>query len=537
MNTESGILLLLVGATFSVAYERSYHVLWFKLQSLFDLSLSSTQCSFQPLALLRTRKDGFLYKFYNEHSLSSRKVVLFIRVLFSTTSALCVTAIEVILWQIKTADNNIDQNGNITIKLIWSIISIGLSINLIFLQPFLILLSLLSKFFDDRLHSDYIILITSAAIIFWISSLNFINWGPFYYSSNLLTKLSIVGVSVMALLSAVASVSTPYYVFLYFWNRRHFMTANFNSNIPLLLVNDAIVEEKYRDCRTNFEENFKILENLEREPGGTNSVMREQLVEKIGRHQIELAKLEKRINDSRKSRYLKRVFHLGFLIYCLYKLMTTFFYRIPVIIKHLLKYPDDYNYEFFDSLLDGENGSQDPLAVTLANILDFMLFHFNYQQELDSLTKQISLILSISLFICSFSTVKTTISYLLTLCPLKLQILAFSAIKDDESRSSLPFTRVESFKGNKQPSIIKNLIISELTGIYVLATILMIRSNLPFEVSEKLNQLLGERFTVPNVVIDIWFDEVFALCSILAFCGIKIAESLVVDNSSVELEL
>lgn len=62
-----------------------------------------------------------------------------------------------------------------------------------------------------------------------------------------------------------------------------------------------------------------------------------------------------------------------------------------------------------------------------------------------------------------------------------------------------------SFHQQKGISLIKNLVVSELTGVYVLATSLMIRSHLPFEVSQRLKELLGEKFTVPNIVIDSWF--------------------------------
>lgn len=73
-------------------------------------------------------------------------------------------------------------------------------------------------------------------------------------------------------------------------------------------------------------------------------------------------------------------------------------------------------------------------------------------------------------------------------------------------------------------SLIKNLVVSELTGVYVLATSLMIRSHLPFEVSQRLKELLGEKFTVPNVVIDSWFDKVYAFACIFTFICIRIAE-------------
>ena len=97
-------------------------------------------------------------------------------------------------------------------------------------------------------------------------------------------------------------------------------------------------------------------------------------------------------------------------------------------------------------------------------------------------------------------------------------------IQSNGDEKGLPISNNNRYNTKKKPSIIKNLIVSELTGIYILATILMIRSNLPFGVSAKLNELLGEKFTVPNVVIDVWFDKVFAITCVLTLIGIKIAE-------------
>lgn len=269
-----------------------------------------------------------------------------------------------------------------------------------------------------------------------------------------------------------------------------------------------------------------ILSKIDNEPGGSDSVLREQLIEKIGWYQLELGKIENKLQDSKQVRTVKKLFQLGFLLYCIYKLISTFTIKVPHIIMHAIAHPKDYSYEYFEKLSKGndEASSGDPLAVTLANIFDFLIFRFNYQQELDSLTKQISLILSISLFICSISTVTTTISYLLRLFPLRLQLLALSTIQSNGDEKGLPISNNNRYNTKKKPSIIKNLIVSELTGIYILATILMIRSNLPFGVSAKLNELLGEKFTVPNVVIDVWFDKVFAITCVLTLIGIKIAE-------------
>lgn len=95
-------------------------------------------------------------------------------------------------------------------------------------------------------------------------------------------------------------------------------------------------------------------------------------------------------------------------------------------------------------------------------------------------------------------------------------------MQGEEDADLLPTnTKVSS---RRNPSIIKNLIVSELIGVYVVSTILLIRSNLPFGTALKLKELLGEKFTMPTGAIDSWFDKIYALVCIISVVGIHIAE-------------
>lgn len=78
----------------------------------------------------------------------------------------------------------------------------------------------------------------------------------------------------------------------------------------------------------------------------------------------------------------------------------------------------------------------------------------------------------------------------MTLLPIKFQILALFAMQNDDTANVLPeYTNNSSYKGKKRNysqeqkgiSLIKNLVVSELTGVYVLATTLMVRSHLPLK--------------------------------------------------------
>ncbi|CCE64352.1 hypothetical protein TPHA_0H01460 [Tetrapisispora phaffii CBS 4417] len=529
------LLILIVIVTSSVfAYSWSYRVLWFKTNLLYQsLSPTVNNDKFSELDTWSTDSNGFVHKFYTEYSVSSHTLHEMIRILFAASMVCYLVLIEVVLWQI-TASAPDGKEGFVT-SFIWPLLLFCLTILLTTVQPFLMLISILDKFFNDKLGIEKLAMITAGTVFVLNLTLYYIEFGPFIFTNSLLTKLSVAGVSMLSILSAIATVSTIYYTFLMVWKRGNLsgiQNINTIGDRLSLWASDYSVRERINDYKRNIDGNIEILKRLESETGGSQSILRDKLIEKIGWYQLEVNKLETQQNESQFIRNSKKVFHIMFLIYCIHKVVTTFVSRIPYLIIHALYYPDDYNYEYFDQDKRSNFGS-DPLSVTMASLLNFFLFRFNYAQDIDDLARQISLLMSISLFGASFSTVITTISYISALLPIKLQILALYAIKDNEE-SSLPSIKSNKKRSriNRNPSLIKNLFISELTGIYVISTVLTIRSNLPYEVSRKLNELLGERFSVPNVVIDVWFYEVYACFCIIVFVATKVAEKTIFSQST-----
>lgn len=508
-----------------LTFHWSYSKLWFEVGQLFDGIVSSSNEGFiENVPKLEIDDNHIFYKLYTDYSVSSAKILLAMRVLFSIAIVSYVVTIEIVLWQIKTAD--VKQQENYIAGYIWPFVSMTLSILLILVQPFFALVLLLNKFFHGKMDIDKLVIISSASLLFTMMALNFTTIGPFKCTENILTKLSIVGITVMAILSAVASVSTLYYTYLMIRNKLYSSSREYASKMldesttgTLLWYADELVKTKMENYKTNMEEDIKILIRLEREPGGKTSPMRDQLVEKIGWYQLEMGQLDSRLQEPKYMRSAKKLFQFFFMLYCLYKIVMTFTKRVPLIISDALKRRQYIKLEE-DSL------GADPLAITVAKVLDILFFRFNYQHDLDALTRQISLVISTSLFVCSFSTVATTISYMVALLPTRFRILAMYTMHNGQNWSELPHFK----KGPKEqqtsraPSIIKNLFISELSGVYVMATILTIRSNLPFEVAERMNELLGERFAIPNVVIDSWFEIVYGTFCILTMFGIKFVE-------------
>ncbi|SCU91679.1 LADA_0F11386g1_1 [Lachancea dasiensis] len=532
MNSNDLALTIILAISFGVCSRVCYTFLWFRAQEVFDIGGPGVISEMMDMSIVQGHKAGFISKFYSHFSISSRNMGKFVRVLFASTFALCLVAVELTLWQILVAEDSNFNSAGIG-AFVWLIDSVALGLILILVQPFLILLTMLNKFYGDRMGVDYLTMVSCALILTWIYCLTGLNWGPFGASTSLLTKVSVIGVSIMATLSGVASLSTPYYVVQFFWQKRTGVVSNTApNNIRVLLLDEVVLMEKKRECDQKIQENLILLRKVEREPGGTNSVVRQQLVDQISTLQLDLAKLEQSSRDPKFVRLLKQGVQLSFLVYCVYKLLSTALIKIPAMVAHTYYYPNDYDYRHFGGSADGSTKVADPLAVTLSKILNFLFFRFKHQEGQDFLVKQISMILSVSLFGCSVSTVVTTVSYLTTLLPHRIQILALRTMTKDASEVVLPKSNKDSLRRLRNPSVIKNLLISELTGIYVLATILMIRSNLPMDVNERLNRMLGASFGVPNVILDVWFDKMFAVSSLLTFVGIRVAENRATNHYS-----
>lgn len=517
------LLTLCILLSAALAFNWSYKILWFKVSYLFDNSDNFASAS--SINELPTNwndnpdiftKDTFVQKFYTEYSIPSKKLSNYIRLLFSVAMSCYLVTIEIVLWKIKS-----NQNGDLITIVIWPLMALMLALIILLIQPFLILISILNKFFNDKLDLDGLIVVAVATISGLVIVLMMLSIGPFRYSGNILTKLSISGVTLMAILSGIACVSTVYYtccsLWVYYMNSNNDLISNleqpsynsFQKENYLLWSSDDTLQVK----ATKYDFQIKqLLQEMTLESNYLTSQKKNKYMELLARYQLNLNRIKMRL--SLKPWYLtsKRIFAGVFLGYCIYRLIFTFLVRVPRILTHFINYPNDYKYDFFQN-------KTDPLAVNIANLLDILLFHFNYQHDLESLTSQISLLLSASLFICSFSSVNTTINFILGLLPVKFQSMTIFTLSDGNETNK------------KNPSLIKNLIVSELTGIYVIGTILMIRSNLPYNVSMNLKELLGEKYNVPNLSIDCWFDSVFAFVCITTLLVILFAESVL--NSGV----
>ncbi|KAK6454061.1 Abscisic acid G-protein coupled receptor-domain-containing protein [Scheffersomyces xylosifermentans] len=215
--------------------------------------------------------------------------------------------------------------------------------------------------------------------------------------------------------------------------------------------------------------------------------------------------------------------YMAFGLYCVYRIVNVLLIRIPL---HVIygAYAEDFEIHPTDTnvideqtpdaeLLKATSTTKDALATTLAKLI-LLVFH-NLAISETQLVNQLSFILSGSLFVCSFSNVLVTFK-------------SFGRF--------LPASVVSHSSNNWS----KHLIISELAGVYVIATALLIRTNLPTNLSNHISKILslsGSAISNPNIsvkevqFIDSWFDKVFAFSCVATGISIIVRNHLDGDNA------
>lgn len=189
-----------------------------------------------------------------------------------------------------------------------------------------------------------------------------------------------------------------------------------------------------------------------------------------------------------------RAFKLVFAVYCVYRVFNVLVVRLPY----------QYFHQEESSAVDPDSEinkhTKDALAITLAKLVQ-SVFGYLPMSEVQ-LINQISFMVSGSLFVCSFQNVLVTFKSLGRFLP----------------------THTTAVSGSVK-SWLKNLVVSEFLAIYVIATALLIRTNLPENTAKLMLRILslstslsleeGMRSEVD--FIDRWFDQVFGLTCVITF--------------------
>jgi hypothetical protein len=185
------------------------------------------------------------------------------------------------------------------------------------------------------------------------------------------------------------------------------------------------------------------------------------------------ARYHQQARDTTASGRLYRRMSQVFAIYCLFRIVNILILRNPWVFRGSSK--------------------SDPVVLSLAGVAH----GFYPTLGVDAWTRQIGFMISGLLFIASISSVATTYSALCRAMPWLQQ------------HNSLGLTP---------------LVVSQLAGIYVVSTSLVLRSNLPKNMSSAISNALGSPLDVEFV--EIWSDSIFTFVAVLSVFGLWLAGRL-----------
>jgi hypothetical protein len=363
---------------------------------------------------------------------------------------------------------------------------------LVFVQPALISVLLLNKLLravDDAIKMGSCALVMLGWLVFVSKSYTLTDMdvisgvGVLSYFTQ---RVSIMGVTLIAILNGVGSCSTVYY---YLYKRatpkNEMDDEQTRQRIEHLQRSIVKTEEMIRALpqndqltqRTNLrpKSSFLSLPALSSPPSEllTLTKLKNDMY-------VKLVRAQKSLLTVRPSQ-VTITFNRAIAVYCLFKMTQVF-------IVHLLQ---------FIKSEDINTSRSDPLVLTLVHIIQIFI-----SQDEDFLINQLSFIISGALFILSFNGVFLTLTHLYRFLPIDIAELQNS---------------------KRSVSVIKNMILAELLGVYVLATLLILKSNLTATYSQNLSTLTltgGMDITL----VDNWFDKVYLLSVVVTGVMNKIGE-------------
>lgn len=210
-------------------------------------------------------------------------------------------------------------------------------------------------------------------------------------------------------------------------------------------------------------------------------------------------------------------FDWGFGVYCIYRIINVILIKLPYQAWASSGAPKVINDD------DEALASSDALAITISKII---LSLTSLPITETQLVSQISFLLSGGLFLCSITNVVTTLR----------SFKKFLPSMGNYSTTSITY--------------LKHLVISELLGVYVMSTALLIRTNLPENLSNQVSKILSlSGSAISNMskksklsaiqeveFIDNWFDKIFAITCIITLIVLLLRNYLDDDNNMDEYD-
>lgn len=317
--------------------------------------------------------------------------------------------------------------------------------------------------------------------------LNLFNSDWSIFSRSLLQEVSgrvaFIGVSAIALLSGFGAVSSPYNAF--FAKNKYVSAALINrTEAAIDHVSTLLAEKTPQVAITTSQSSTSIVSRfMDSMRNGKNE--EETEIEMLGKVKKDL---EKELSDlqetSRRNQLaqtswgkLWNLANLVFSVYCVYRLFNVIIINNPYFRRANLA-------SFLNFYSSAEHVPEtDALAITLAHVFSFIY----PKTDIGSLTRQVSFFLTFFLLLGSFSAAYRTINTF---------------------KKAFPW--LPSHLANPHVFI---LFLVQILGTYVIASAVMIRSNLPNEMSSAISTALGAPLDVGFV--ETWFDSLFLLVCIL----------------------
>lgn len=299
-------------------------------------------------------------------------------------------------------------------------------------------------------------------------------------SEECLARVGVVGVSLMALLSGFGCVSTPWHSFIA--KQRQVSDADISRAQAGLDATTELLNgkrnklryiEKRMQERDSSQESLmtKMMSTLRGDPDSQEHAVLLKEVAGLETMRIslssELAELQRHLAfqqyaRSATGRILTTVYW-GFSVYCIYRIAATTLAHLPLL---------------------GRSSSfsrSDPIN----NVLALLAAYWDPHLDRAAWSRQIGFLLSGVIIAGSFGSVMTTLKMVMRVAP--------------------------AVKGDNHPNLA--LFFSQISAVYVLASALLLRSNLPPSMSTVITESLGAPLD-PSFV-DHWFDGLFLFAALL----------------------
>lgn len=449
-------------------------------------------------------------------------------ILFS--SCILLSILLIILMMVEIGDLLFVEEERLNMFL-WTIHTLMLM--LILVQPFLIASLLINQDLLPRNQKRRVIF-TISVFGLWLlllhkcGSQSFVQQVNRTFLENKINEISMAGITILAILSGVASILTPYRVYGLDLKLEKVILKSARPAVRVSDINSLVVT--YNSTAKLLEKRKDEQERISEETAGKSSNPNlKQFIHRVSSFasistssdtSTEISSLENlksslyddinklvfKFSSQRKTTPHKILHYINFIfgVYCAYRIFNVMFLRLPYFYFHPI---DNYELHSPETNVIKEGTEpittpNDALATTLAKII---LGIFSIPLSEAQLTSQLSFVLLGLLFICSMSNVFLTFK-------------SFANILPNNTRHD---KNIKTW--------LKHLFASELFGIYVMATALLIRTNLPTSLSFQISQILSLLGPSANTVavsirevafIDRWFDKVFGLSCLITVIGI-----------------